>query len=880
MRWPARVRMLFRSVFQLRRIEADLDHEMHDHLEQEIQNNIRAGMSFEEARLAAQRLIGSLSLYKEECRDARGISFIENLARDLRYSIRMLRRTPLFTAVAILTLALGIGANTTVFTFIENILLGSFPARDPQQLVSVNWGEMVNISYPNYIDFRDRNTTFSSLIASRFNPVSMSVQARENFRVWGYEASGNYFKTLGIVPELGRFFTPLEDDKPGANAVVISDRYWRSRLAADPRIVGRAIKINGYSFTLIGIAPPSFSGTELIVAGDYWVPMSMEAQIEPGNDWLRDRGSQQVWMMGRLKPGVSRGQAEADLNRIAQQLTRVHPNEVEQGKFTLTRPGLIGQALRGPITGFGIVLMSIAGMVLLLACINLAGMLLARASDRHREIGIRLAIGASRFQMLRQLMTESLLLALGGGALGLAIAFGACNLFSSWNPSFDIPVNNRLYPNATVLGFALCAALLTTLLFGLAPALQAVRVDLIPTLKEEPISTRFRTFSIRDLLVAGQIALSVILVISSVLVVRSLQHALTLNLGFNPNNAVSVSFDLRLQGYNEAHSRRFDADLLQKASVLPGLRSVGVISNLPLGFGENNGVISRADRPMPPRAEWRAAILYNISPGYLQAAGTRLLLGRDVTDHDREGTPPVAIVNEALVHLLYENENPLGKRVRLGDRALEVIGVVETGKYESLGEDPHPAVFRPIAQTGTTWTTLVARTRLSAREATDLLRKVVLDLDSNLTLFNSGSLQDQLALPLFPARVAAIVLGAFGVLAMVLAATGLFALMAYAVVRRMREIGIRMALGARPAQVLSSIVRRTVVICVIGISIGTIVTLAAGRLLSAILYGVSPRDPAAYAMALLLMIAVALLACWNPAARAIHIDPARTLREQ
>ena len=464
--------------------------------------------------------------------------------------------------------------------------------------------------------------------------------------------------------------------------------------------------------------------------------------------------------------------------------------------------------------------------------------------------------------------------------LGLAIAFGACHLFSSWNPGFDLPINNSLHPDLTVLAFTLFAALLTTLLFGLAPAFQAVRIDLIPSLKDEPISVRFRRLSIRDLLVSGQIALSVILVISSVLVVRSLQHALTLNLGFNPKGAVAVSFDLRLQGYNQLQSRRFNADLLQKASSLPGLQSVGIISNLPLRIGENNSVISRADRPMPPRPEWRAAMIYNLSPGYLRTAGTQLLLGRDVSDHDREGTPPVAIVNDALVHLLYSNDNPLGKRVRVGDQAVEIIGVVETGKYESLGEDPHPAVFLPIAQTGTAWTTLVARTPLPAQQATDLLRKAVLDLDSNLTLFNRGSLEDQLAMPLFPARAAAIVLGIFGVLAMVLAATGLFALMTYAVARRMREIGIRMALGARPAQVLASVLRRTVVLCAVGISIGMVTTLAAGRLLSAILYGVSPRDPTTYATALLLIIAVALLACWSPATRAIRVDPARTLREQ
>ena len=884
MRWLARLRMFLRSLVRRERAEAELDDELRDHLEQEIASNIRAGMPPEEAKFAAQRLAGSISLYKEECRDARGTGFIENFVRDLRYSIRMLRRTPLFTVVAIVTLALGIGANTTVFTFVENTILRGLPVRDPQQLVSLNWGDEANMSYPNYLDFRDRNTVFSGLVACDLDVSSMSIRARENFRVWGYEATGNYFETLGIAPEIGRFFTPAEDAKAGANpVVVISNRFWRSRFAADPQVIGRTVKINGYPFTVIGVAPPSFLGTELIVAADYWVPMSMELQIEPGRDWLRARGWRSVWTVGRLKRGVSLKQAEADLNRIARQLTQTYPNEVgPKAKFVLSQPGLVGNVLRGPITGFGVAFMTVAGMALLLACINLAGMLLARASDRHREIGIRLALGAGRFQLLRQLMTESLLLALIGGSIGFALAYGVCRLFSAWHPAFDIPIRTTLQPDGAVLGFTLGAAFLTVLLFGLVPALQAVRIDLIPSLKDEPISARFRRLSLRDLLVAGQIALSLILVVSSVLVVRSLQRALTLNLGFNPNNAVSVSFDLKLQGYDEAHSRRFIAELLRNASALPGLTSVGIINNLPLRVEESKGVIFRADRPKPPRSEWRASTTYNISPGYLETAGTRLLLGRDVNGHDREGTPPVAIVNEALVHLLFGNENPLGKHIRLGDQALEIVGVVETGKYAYLGEDPQPAVFLPIAQTGpgVKLTTLVARTPLPAPQATDLLRKAVLDLDPELTLFNMGSLKDQLALPLFPARAAAIVLGVFGVLAMVLAATGLFALMAYAVARRTREIGIRMALGAQPSQVLSSVFRPTLLLCAAGISIGTIITLFAGRLLSAVLYGVSPRDPASYVVAFLLMISVALLASWNPTARAIHVDPARTLREE
>ncbi len=575
MRWLARFRKIIQSFFRRQRIERDLDAELQYHLEQEIQSGIEAGLPAEEAKLAARRLVGSVPLYKEECREAWGTNFLDNLVRDARQAARMLRRTPLFTVTAISLLALGIGANTTVFTFVENILLRSLPVRDPQQLVVLNWGESSNMSYPNYVDFHDRNTVFSNLAAYRFNPVSLGIQGRESSRVWGYEASGNYFETLGVQPLLGRFFGPSEDGKPGANPVVIiSQRYWTSRFAADPGVIGRAVKINGYPFVVIGVAPASFSGTELIVAGDYWVPMSMESQIEPGNDdWIHSRGAQNIWTMGRLKAGVSSAQAAANLDQISQQLARAYPNELDQRmRFHLSRPGLIGQTLRGPITSFGVVLSGIAAAGLLLACMNLAGMLLARASDRHREVGIRLALGASRFQLLRQLMTESLFLSAGGGVLGVAIASGACRLFSAWHLEFDLPLVTALDPDGLVLCFAAAVALATTILFGLTPALQAIRTDVIPSLKNEPVSTRFRRWSARDFLVGGQIALSVILVICSVLVVRSLQRALTLNLGFNPDRAVSASFDLSLQRYSEKDSRRFDAALVRKASGVRGLR--------------------------------------------------------------------------------------------------------------------------------------------------------------------------------------------------------------------------------------------------------------------------------------------------------------------
>ncbi len=518
MRWRDIFRMLVSSLLHHRRAESDLGDELEDHLNREIENNIRLGMSPDEARYAAQRLIGSVALFKEECRDQRSTAFLENLARDLRYAVQMLRRTPLFSAIAILTLALGIGANTFIFTFIETILLRSLPVSDPERLVSLNWGGAPNMSYPNYVTFRDQNGVFSELVASRINIVNLSLRPRENYLVWGYEATGNYFQTLGIKPQLGRFFTPTDDGAPGAHPlIVISDRYWRSHFAADPNVLGRVVKLNGFPFTIIGVAPPRFTGTELILACDFWVPMSMELQIEPGNDWYHSRNASNIWVMGRLKPGVSPAEAKTNLDQIAGQLARSYPSDVNpKVRFDLSRPGLIGDALRKPITSFGIVLTSLAALVLLLACINLAGMLLARASDRRREIGIRLALGASRFRLLRQLMTESVLLAAAGAAAGFGVAAVACSLFSSWRPVFDIPFNTTLRPDGTVLAFTLTLALLATLIFGLTPAVQSIRTDILPSLKDELIVSRLRRLSTRDILVIGQIALSVVLVNSSI----------------------------------------------------------------------------------------------------------------------------------------------------------------------------------------------------------------------------------------------------------------------------------------------------------------------------------------------------------------------------
>ncbi len=885
MRWYRILRLRLLSLLRRAKADSDLQNELEDHLRREIEENIRGGMSPDDSRYAAKRSIGPLALYEEECREARGTALFDNFVRDMRYANRVLRRTPLFAVVAVTTLGLGLGANTTIFTLINKLLLRPLPVRDPEQLVSLNTGGGVTFSYPNYKDIRDRNNVFSELAAVRFNPVDLSIGGERNFRVWGYEVTGNYFDLLEVRPYLGRFFERNDDAQPGANPVlVLGYGCWQSRFAADPKVIGRRVKINGFDFTVIGVAQPSFTGTELIIKPDFWVPTSMERQVEPGNNWLESRFAGVVWLLGRLKPGITRVQAQASLERVAHQLAHDYPAADRDMTITLSSPGLIGNVFRGPVTNFAAVVMAVAGLVLLLACVNLAGLLLARAADRRKEIAVRLSIGAGRAQLVRQMLTESLLLALGGAFAGWLIAFGLTYALKVWHPPVDLPINTSFDPDFRVLFFTCLAALLTTFLCGLAPALQATKVDLIPALKNDaPNERRFR-LTMRDFLVVAQVALSLILLITSVLVLRSLQNALHLKLGFNPENAVSVSFDLGLQGYTEARGREFQKNVLAHAARLPGIEAAGSINYMPLRIGESSISVSIPGRSKARSSGPDGANLYSISPGYLRAAGTRLLAGRDIDEHDGAGSTRVALVNEAFARRLLPGENPVGKRFRLGpieqSPLVEIAGVVENGKYEFLGEDPALAVFVPVSQDYNGWTTLVARTSLPAAEAIRELRSAISRLDPEIPLFNAGSLKEELAWPLLPSRIAAAILGAFGAVAILLAGIGLFAVVASSVARRSHEIGIRMALGARAGQVLGFLLRRTMLLCLSGVFAGTAITLGTARLLSAIVYGISPRDPLTYALALLLMTALAVLACWHPARRAIRIDPARTLRAE
>jgi len=811
---------------------------------------------------------------------------MDRLFQDLIVSFRRLRSSPGFTVAAILTLALGIGANTTIFSLVNAVVFRPFGVERQNELVffntRTNKAEYPALSYLDYKDYRDRNTVLSGMALYRIVPMNISRGSGENSRLWGYEVTGNYFEMLGVNAIRGRTLHPEDDvNKGGHPLAVITYNCWQRRFAGDPDIAGKKVKVNGLDYTILGVTPAGFVGTELIFTPEIFVPIMMSAQIE-GYNWIDERRDSNGFAIGRLKPGVSMKTAEAAINSITQQLGREYPEADAGIAIVLSPPGMAGTYLRGAITGFSAVLMVVAGMVLLIACVNLASLLLARAADRRKDTAIRLALGASRGQLVRQLLTESLVLSVLGGAAGILLAFWLTDLVNGWTPPIDIPVIPHVVMDVRVLLFAAAVSLVTGLLFGLVPALQSTRATLAGVMRNDAPSDKLRRVNLRDLLVTAQIALSVVLLIGSVLVVRSLQHALSLHLGFEPSHAATVSFDTGLQGYNEERTREFQRRLLDKVRALPGIEAAGMIDGLPLTLNISNSTIFLEGKPEPRAGDAPAANMYNVTPGYLRAMQTKLVAGRDVDARDTKDAPHVVLVNEAFTRQLLPGEDPVGKRFRYDPRArwMQIAGVVEDGKYRSLGEKPSPTVFQDIVQEFRSNVTLVARSPLPEAETTRQLRRAVAELDPSLTIYESGSVTSRLALALFPARLVAVVLASFGLLAVVLAATGVYGIMAYAVSRRTREIGIRMALGAAPTQVLRVVLLRTAVLLGIGTVLGLAMALAGGQFFAQILYGVSARDPLTYACAIGLMAAVAFVACLVPARRAIKIDPLTALRTE
>jgi predicted permease len=809
-------------------------------------------------------------------------NLLASLWQDLRYGMRQMRRNPAFAAVAVLSLALGIGANALVFSVVNALVLRPLPVERPDQLVFLenkHYGPAQ--SFPNYKDLRDRNRTFAGLMGYRISPMELETGAGAD-RVWGYLATGNYFDVLGVKPALGRFFHQGDDLQPGASPyAVLSYNTWQSRFGADPAIAGKTLRINRLPFTVLGVAPRDFHGTELFYWPEVWVPVMMQPQIEVGNAWLDNRSTWDTWVIGRLKPHVSRTEAEANLNTLAAELAREDPAENEGLAFRLAKPGLVGDLIGSPARAFTLGVLGLASLVLLAACANLASLLTARATDRQRELAIRLAMGAGRGRLIRQVLTEALMLSVAGGGTGLLLAVFLSRALSRWRAPLDFPVQFNVDPDWRVFCFAWAASILAGILFACIPALRASKTDPNAALKGVTASWGPRRLAFRDVLLVAQVALCFVLVSGCLLSLRGFQQALRMRLGFEPQHVSVAGFELGLAGYSEERGRAFQQRAREVVQQLPGVESAAYSNSLPLSIDQSHTSVFPADRANLRPSDRVSVTRYQVSPGFFATLGTKLLAGRDFSWHDNPKSPYVAIVNVAFGKRVLHTENPVGRRFRHGGvngDLVEVIGVVEDGKYGSLTESPEPAVFWPILQFYNTNTTLEVRSALPAAQVLGEIRRALAGLDPELPLYGVGGLSQMLGFAFFPTHAAAVALSAFGVLALMLAATGIYGLVGYAVSRRVREIGIRMALGARPTQVLRLVLGRMMALLAAGSVLGLALALAAGQVLASIVYEASPHDPLVLLGVLGLMSLLGVIASWLPARRALSIEPKTALR--
>ena len=815
---------------------------------------------------------------------------METLLKDARYGLRMLLRSPGFTVVALLSLALGIGANTAIFSMISAFLFAPLPVQQPSQLVSIFTTDTRNpgplpTSHLNYIDYRDKNEAFSDVLAYTFAGVSYSSPGGESKNLGAQVVSGNYFDVLGVKAQHGRTFIPDEDRTPATHPVVVlSHSAWQRDFGGDPLIVGKTISLNRNEFTVVGIAQRDFTGTDIGGGPDLWVPMMMHSVVQPGFDWYDTRRGLFLAMIGRLKPGVSTTQAQASMSSLGSQLEQEYKKDNE-GRNVRLIPLLT--ARKDP-TGDGQVgltfsaLMGVAGIVLLIACANVTNLLLARATKRKREIAIRLAMGASRPQLIRQLMTESLMLSLAGGTIGFFVAIWAKDVLRSLVPFGGGPNQQGLSIDPRVLIFALAVSILSGLLFGLAPALQASKPELVPTLKGDitmPVGSRRFRPNLRKALVVVQVALSLFALITAGLFVRSLQKAQSVNPGFNPENVVLMAFNLGREGYTEPQGRNFHRQLIERIKSVPGVVNATIARDRPFGGGFQRSVFIEGQEP-PPGGRGVLVQTNNIAEGFFETLGIPFLRGRDFAETDNQQAPKVMIINQAMAARFWPDQDPIGKRLKLfGDQDFrQIVGLVGDSKYNSLTEPRRAFMYIPLQQEYVPQINLHVRTSSDAAGIVAALRNEVQQLDPSLPVLNSQTLSERITNSLGGERSQATLLGSGGILALILAAIGLYGVMSYSVAQRTREIGIRMALGAGRGNVMGLVLKQGVTLVSAGVALGLAAAFGITRLLATLLFGVSAVDPITFAATSGLLIAVALVASYVPARRATKVDPIIALR--
>ena len=809
------------------------------------------------------------------------------LRQDLRFAWRMIVKSPLFTTIVVLTLSLGIGLNTAVFSAVEALLLRPLPGvRATNELVQLyrTWPgpELFGSnSIPHFWDVRARTKeVFSGATAWSFENVSITASGRPSM-AFAQMVSADFFDVLGVPPGQGRYFRADEDEGRGAHPVIVlSDAGWKGLFGADPGIVGREVPLNGQNVTVIGIAPPEFGGPMIMVKPALWIPLMQLAQVHPGNGGagFEQRGNNNMNIVARLKPGVSADQARARLDALGQELLAEFPDEYKDAGINLVPQDEAGihPTLRGAQVGLSAVVMAVVAILLLIACVNVANLFLARARDRAREMAIRLALGARRAALVRQLLVESLCFSVIAGVAGLLVATWAIALTNGVTLPMDIDFAPDLRLSPMVLLFTVGATVATGVLFGLAPALQATRPSLIPALKGEAPAGEGRSRAAKGLVIA-QMALSIILLICAGLFLSNLRSATALDKGFDAVNMLIADVDPSLQGYSRANTEQFYRQISERLMADPQVRAVGLIDNVPLGFSSSDTDVGIPGY-VPAKNEGMSIRYAMVGPGYFSAMGIPLRAGREFTVQDDSGAVRSLVVNERFVQRFWPGQQAIGRTVRTAGRDYTIVGVVPTGKYQRLGEDPTAFMWFPQTQRWSWGMSLMIRTTGDPAAYIPSLRGMIGSLDANLPISNVRTMDKHLGISLLPARVTGAALGVFGLLGLLLASVGMYGVMAYSVSQRTREIGVRMAIGAAASDVIRLVMRQGLLLVLIGTVIGLGGAFAASRLLATVLYGGNSLDLTTFTLVPLVLIAVAALATFLPARRAALVDPAITLR--
>ena len=816
------------------------------------------------------------------------------MIRDLRFALRMLVKNPGFSIVAFLAIALGLGVNTTIFGIVNTLLLRPLPVGHVEQLVQVYTtdthftGRQAN-SYLNFLDYAKQNTVFSGMAAYRFALMGMT-RGSNTSNVFGQLVTGNYFDVLKVQPVLGRAFLPEEDSSPnGHPVVVLGNKFWK-KLGGDPGMIGSTITLNGHAFNVIGVAPASFTGVDVGVAPDMWIPMAMHGWILPAGDlWFEKRRALSLSTIARLKPGVTVSQAEAQMKTLAQQLEQAYPDVNKERSIKLLpaevakAQGLGGPANENIAQNVSLLLLVAAGSILLIACANIANLLLARATTRQREMAVRLALGAGRGRIVRQLLTESILLALLGGVGGVVLAYWLGDVLLSLLPPTPFPLELNPQPDLRVLIFSFLLAILSGVIFGLAPALQTARWDLTQGLRERAASTGggVGRWNLRNLLVIAQIAVSLLLLIGSALFLKAFHKAQAIDPGFRMENLAIVTFDPGLAGYDKTRGAQVARSIVDQVRLDSRIASADLGQFVPLGFAGEGRTIIIEGRGENDERNRKIANVSPITPGYLETMGIPLLRGRGLTEHDYDkNAPRVAVVDETMVRQFWPNEDAIGRRFRflVDNESIEVIGVARNAKAATLGEVPTPMVYFPFNEVPDGGITIFMHTNGAPGPLLSGTHRIIHDADVHIPIIYEKTIRDHMAFALWPSWMGAILLGSLGLLALVLASMGVYGVMAYSVSQRTRELGIRMALGAQARQVLQLVLRQGMALAAIGLLVGLFAAFGSTRLVGTLLYGVNPSDPLIFLGVTLLLAASALAACYFPARRALKIDPVIALR--